>query len=322
MAFALTKKDREILFELSLNARISLTELAKRTRLSKQTASYRLNTLEKEKVILGYYAITNVYMLGMTHYRVFLKYQNMLPEKEKELMEFLQKNQKINWIAYLDGRLDLVFLIWAKNIREFEKTYDDITHRFGACIQERDFSIATKIEYLKYRFLTDKSGDSSIMFGNCFSDCKLDDLEREVLNQLNKNGRETLVELARKTGSSPKVVKTKIDKLVKKGVIIVFNVKIDHHKIGYTHRKVFLDLNDNSKEKIKKLSAYLRNQKNVIYLVKPIGSHDFEFELITASNEEFHKMIKDLRMEFAENIKSHDSITIYSEPKSGQMINF
>ena len=322
MEFALTRKDREILFELSLNARISLTELAKRTRLSKQTVSYRLTTLENQKVILGYYAITNVYMLGMTHYRVFLKYQNMLPEKEKELMDFLKKNQKINWLAYLDGRLDLVFLVWGRNIREFETVYDDITHRFGAYIQERTFSIATKIEYLKYSFLTDKNSESTIIFGDCFSDCKLDELERKVLNHLNKNGRETLVELAKKTGSSPKVVKTKIDKLVKNGIIVGFNVKIDHHKLGYTHRKVFLDLNDNSKEKIGKLSAYLRNQKSVIYLVKPIGSYDFEFELMTSSNEEFHKMVKDLRTEFAENIKSHDSIIIFSEPKSGQMVNF
>ena len=58
--FEPTKKDRDILFELSLNARATITKIAKKVKLSKQVVSYRLGLLEKNKVILGYYAITNI----------------------------------------------------------------------------------------------------------------------------------------------------------------------------------------------------------------------------------------------------------------------
>lgn len=320
--FGLSGKDREILFELSLNGRMSITELAKRTGMSKQAASYRLGLLEKNRAILGYHAITNIYMLGMTHYRVFLKYENMSPEKEQELMKHLLENPKITWVAYLDGDLDLAFLVWAKNIREFEKIYDEINHRFGAFFQEKHFSIATKIEYLKYRFLSDKKSGNSIIFGDCFAESGLDTLDRKILDRLNRNGRETLVELAQACGSSPKVIKGRIGAMAKKNIIAGFNVKIDHKKLGFTHRKVFLKLSDNSREKIEGLSAYLRGKKSTIYLVKPIGNYDFEFELMTASNEEFHDAIKELRTKFAATIKNYNTVILYAEPKSGQMAGF
>ena len=47
----LDKKDREILFHLSLNARASLSDLSRKTRLSKEVIHYRIKNLEKNGVI-------------------------------------------------------------------------------------------------------------------------------------------------------------------------------------------------------------------------------------------------------------------------------
>lgn len=321
MKYSLNNKDKKILFELSLNARISLTTLAKKTKLSKQVVAYRIKQLEQNKVILGYHAITNVYMLGKTHYRIFIKYQNMNVEKEKEFMNYLMNHRDVVWIANFDGDLDLAILVWADNIRNFEKIYDEINEKYGIYFQEKNFSIATKIEYLKYKFLVNKNNESSLIFGDCFFNIKLDRLDMEILKELNLNGRMSLVELSNKFDSSPKVIKMRLDKLVKNKIIIGFNVKINHNLIGYTHRKVLLKLNDTSNPKIRELSAYLKNNKNVIFLVKPIGEYDFEFELMTESHQEFHEIIKDFRTKFADNIKSFSSLIHYSEPKTGQLIN-
>ncbi len=318
----LSKKDKEILFELSLNARITITNLAKKVKLSKQVVSYRLTRLEKNKVIQGYYAITNAYMLGRTHYRVFIKYQNMSSKIEEEFMNYLINHPKIVWIASFDGDFDAAYLVWANNIREFEEVFDEINEKFGVYFQEKYFSIATKIEYLKYKFLAEKKDLSSLIFGDCFSNYKLDKLDRNIIKDLNQNGRITLVELANKNNTSAKIIKERMHKLEKNKIIIGYNFKINHKILGYTHRKVLLKLNNNSKEKIKQLSNFLKNNKNVIYLVKPIGDYDFEFELMTESNEEFHQIIKDLRSQFSEEIKTYNTVIHYEEPKSGQSTNF
>jgi len=318
----LSKKDKDILFELSLNARMTITQLAKKVKLSKQVVSYRLKLLKKNKAILGYYAITNVYMLGKTHYRVFIKYQNMGSEKEEEFMNYLINHSKIVWIAYFDGDLDAAYLVWADNIKEFEEVFDEINEKFGVYFQEKYFSIGTKLEYLKYKFLNNKTDSSSLIFGDCFSNYKLDDLNRNILNDLNQNGRISLVELANKYNSSAKVIKERITKLEKNKIIVGYNINLNHNLLGYTHRKILLKLNETSKQKIQQLANFLKNHKNVIYLVKPIGDFDFEFELMTESNEEFHQIIKDLRSKFEKEIKTYSTVIHYKEPKSGQSYNF
>jgi len=320
--FELKTKDKDILFELSCNARISITELAKKVKLSKQVVSYRLKLLEENNIILGYYAITNIYKLGKVHYRVFIKYQNMSTEKEKEIINDLSNDSEISWVAQFDGNLDLGFIIWAENIIEFQKKYDEINDKYANYFQEKYFTISTRIEYLKYKFFNNKKDRTSLIFGDSFDNIKLDKLDKNILNDLNKNGRITLVELANKYNSSAKVINERIKKLIKNKIIIGFNVKINHNKLGYSHRKVMLKLNNCSKKEIEKLSSYLKELKNTIFLVKPIWNYDFEFELMTKSNEEFHKIIKKLRSNFANNIKSYNTVIHYSEPKSGQSTNF
>lgn len=331
----LSSKDKDILFELSLNGRASLTELAKKVKLSKQVVSYRLAQMEKNKVIEGYHAITNAYMLGKTHYRVFLKYHNMSSEKETEFMDYLSRHNKVVWTAYFDGDLDAAFLVWAENIKEFEQVFDEICERYGKYFQEKHFSIATKIEYLRYRFLNEDKRDKrdnryrnpkdeqkSIVFGDCYSSYALDKLDKEILSSLNENGRATLVELANKYKTSAKVIMYRMQKLMKNRIILGFNVKINHNMIGFTHRKVMLKLNNISAESIRKLSAYLRMHKSVIYIVKPIGEDDIEFELMTSTNEEFHDIMREIRSRFADIIKNYRTVIHYHEPKSGQSMSF
>lgn len=59
--------DRAILAELAGNARISITELARRIGLSKTPTQSRLRRLEEAGVILGYRALFDPIRLGLDH---------------------------------------------------------------------------------------------------------------------------------------------------------------------------------------------------------------------------------------------------------------
>jgi Lrp/AsnC family transcriptional regulator, leucine-responsive regulatory protein len=315
----LNQKDREILFELSLDGRVSLTELARKVKLSKQVISYRIKQMEEKKIIKGYYAITNIYSLGKAHYRVFIKYQNMSAEVEKQLREYLLNHPRIAWILQLDGDFDLFFVVWTDNIVTFEEVHDDVMGAFGKYFQEKYFSIATRIEYLPFRFLlpTDdaRRTSTSFVFGDVFDHYKPDKLEKRILTVLNHEGRIYTSELAQRYSVSPRGVKKKIAELLKKKIIIGFNVKIDHNLLGYTYQKVLLKLNNTSRPELHRLSSFLKQKKSVIYLLKTIGTYDFEFELMTRSPEEFYTLIKELRMKFVHNIKDHSMVVMSQELK-------
>ena len=59
--------DRKILSELQRNARISITDIARRVGLSKTPVALRVKHLEESGVISGYRAILSPISLGLTH---------------------------------------------------------------------------------------------------------------------------------------------------------------------------------------------------------------------------------------------------------------
>ncbi len=316
----LASKDKAILAELGLDARQNLTALARKVRLSKQVVSYRIKQLEKMNIIRGYHAIPDVYRLGKAHFRVFVKYHQLDNDTEARLVRELSRCPEISWLTLLDGDFDLEFVVWSDNIMQFEGIYDAILARFGRYFHEKYFSIGTRVEYLPLRFLNPRAHvGHSLVFGGTYSQRNLSDQDKRILYELNRNGRISLADRAKNLRVSVPVVKNRLKELISSGVIIGFGMKIDHKRLGLTYRKVLLKLNTPAKEKIDRISGYLRRQESVIFLVKTIGAYDFEFELLTESNEEFYHFMRDFRSRFAADIKFHSNVIVHDELKYGQL---
>ena len=64
---ALDATDRKIMSELVANARLPITELARRVGLSKTPVAARIKAMEEMGLITGYRAILSPLKLGMTH---------------------------------------------------------------------------------------------------------------------------------------------------------------------------------------------------------------------------------------------------------------
>ncbi|MDI9623514.1 MAG: Lrp/AsnC family transcriptional regulator [Methanothermobacter sp.] len=62
---------------------------------------------------------------------------------------------------------------------------------------------------------------------------KIDDIDKEILHLLNKDGRMSYREISRKLGVSVGTVHNRVEKLMKNGVIKKFVPLIDHSKLGY-----------------------------------------------------------------------------------------
>lgn len=315
--YALTPRERQVLYHLSLCGRASLTELGRQVGLSKQAVSYILHRLETSGVISSYYAVIDIYRLGMTHYRVFLKLHKIKPDEEEELRRYLTEHPAISWVLYLEGEYDLFFVSWSRNIIEFQAVLDDVISRFGNFIQEKSFSVATHIEYLPYGFLLDPPPppDRVLNFGAFHSSFNPSKTDRRLLLSLNRDGRATQKNLAAQLHLSPSTVRNRIQKLQDLGIISGYNVRINFTRVGYMYQKVLLKLNDTSVDTLERLRTYLKDKPGVIYLLRTIGPYDFEFELITRSGETGYDIIKDLRLRFPHAVHSAGVTIIKGEPK-------
>jgi Lrp/AsnC family leucine-responsive transcriptional regulator len=312
------QKDREILFHLSLNGRANLAQLSKKTKLSKEVIHYRLKNLEKSGVIEGYYAVVNTYKIGKVFFRVYMKTINMTTRIEKEFIEFLKNNPKVTWVVEVDGDFDFLYVVWANDIIEFEKVYKEISDKFGKYIQEKFFSVMTNVYYFKYKYLVEREDGTFKLTGGELEYPKLDDLDFKLLSLLSNEGRLPLVEIAVRLNTNSKLIKTRMKRLEKLGIITCYNVKINHKLLGYSQRKVMLNLNDISSETIKKLISFITYHKSPIYITIAIGQYDIEFEMMESSHQDFHNLLKDLKNNFPGLIKNYYTVIFYHEPKVGQ----
>ncbi len=314
MEIKLDLKDRRIITELSLNARANISDIAKKVGLSKQVVKYRLENLEKRKIIEGYYTILNIHKLGYLYHRIFLKFQNVNQEKENEIIKFCINHKKIGWVFQLEGSWDLAVAVWAKDTIEFEEVLDEILNKFGKYFADKFMSVDTKLYHLKHKFLLNIEDLSELVLGGKIEEVKIDNLDYSIIGILTKNARKSLLKIGEELKANPKVIKYRIGNLINQKIILGFNVKLNHKLLGYTHQKIFLNLTNISDENIQKLVSYLKSLSNSIYITKAVGVADIEFELLVKSNEEFHNTMRELRYQFSDLIKNYSSFIIYYEP--------
>src|SRR3989338_9168493 len=100
-------KDRKILFELDVDARQSLAEIGKKVGLSKEVVNYRINRLMEQGIIKGFYARIDASRVGFAVFRTFLRLQDITPEKEKEMIDYIVAKKPIGWCITVQGNWDI-----------------------------------------------------------------------------------------------------------------------------------------------------------------------------------------------------------------------
>ena len=121
-------RKKKVLEELQKNARMTLSELSKKTGLSRQTVAKTINELEKKKKIWGYTAIFDPSLLGKKQF-IFLGKVDLSIDTENFIKKvtntkLIQENEEklgLKTSMYLHGESDLFALIWAKDIIEAKK---------------------------------------------------------------------------------------------------------------------------------------------------------------------------------------------------------
>jgi DNA-binding Lrp family transcriptional regulator len=134
-----------ILNELQKNARASLSELAKKTGLSRQTVAKIINDLEKSKQIWGYTAIFDPKLVGKKPF-IFLAKLDLSVNTEdflkKATSDIVQRevSEKYGFrtTMFLHGTSDMIVLIWTKDIIMAKKLYNEFRNIFREHIKDAD----------------------------------------------------------------------------------------------------------------------------------------------------------------------------------------
>ncbi len=313
----LDKLDYKIIQYLDFNARIPLTQFAKKLNLSKKSVEYRLQQLEKKGIIKGYYSVIDIFKLGYLYTRIFLTLKNITKHDKEEIIRYLQNHNKVLWLFEVQGKYDLGFVPLVKSPQELKEFILEFRSKFGHKIKSIMDTITTKLYTSEYSYLEDYKKQNMFIYEENEEKEKLDNLDTQILRLLAKDARISLVEIGVALNESPKTISYRIKQLEKKKIIQAYRIITNKSKLNLSYIKILMNLNTYTKKEYDQIRLYLLAHKNVIYLVEAIGfPFDLDFEVLVNSNQELYNLIEELRFRFPKLIGEYEIVPMIEELKT------
>lgn len=299
-------KDREILYQLDLDSRQSFARIGDQVGLSKTVVAYRVNKLIEKGIIKTFYTVIDAFKLGYISFRVYLVYQYMNQEKEKEIIDYFTSQKLTWWTISAEGRFDLALIMWVKDINDFYSFWDETLKRFRDYFLEQQFSAYIQLYSYRHSYLLDdmkKSDRTKFEITGGGSQVKIDELDFKLLRLIAPHARMPVKEIAKRLNTTVAVINYRIKKLIKDEVIQGFRSDMDLTKLGYQFFKADIDLRDYKQRG--KIINYVKTNPHLVRIDKSVGISDLELEFHVLSLEQFHDIMKDLVNKFPNVIKKY-----------------
>ena len=146
----LDETNSSILQELAVNARINIVDLAEKLKLTRDIINYRIKKLTKEGIIVQYRCYLNLDKLGIHHYKVIIRSQNLNEQEESRLRQYSLTNKKITQFLKLIGSWDIELEFETESEDELYSILTEFRKEFSHII--RDFDIIRITKNYKFNF--------------------------------------------------------------------------------------------------------------------------------------------------------------------------
>jgi DNA-binding Lrp family transcriptional regulator len=316
MVEKLDLKDRKILYELDKNARTPSSVIARKVGLTPEGVNYRIKRFEEEGIITNYQMIVNLSKLSIFQFKIFLSFQHINSERINEIIELLKKKEYIKWIVSSRGEWDLIITIETDSVESADDIKIKILSLFGDYIRKKSLSILVEAEtYNRVYLLDEKNVISSRAVMKKENLIDVDELDMKILKRLSENSRISIVDLADELKSTTRIIQYRIKQLEKQKVILGYKVALNYEKLGIKFYKCLVYLSNIKENRIKDLINYFVSNRNAIHNVQVMGDWDFEPEFEVFSEEEFEKILGEMKDKFSDIISRVDVVTIRKEYK-------
>jgi len=312
----LDKIDKKLLTYLFHNFREPITQIAKKCKISREQAEYRIKKYEESGLIKAYFALFDLFALGYTkNYILKLRVKNPNVERLSQIKD----NENILIFTRLQcyGEWDYILTISTK-----EKTsiLDFISKLYDLWKNDLlDYDIFEPIELHFFplkMFGVNKEEQNISLFETTKK--KIDDLDKKIIQEISNNARIKLVKLAEKTKQKVETINYRLKRLEKE-IIKGYRIFLDLDKIDYKLAQLVLKLNNLSSLNKGKIVSYGSNETKIHAVGVGIGKYNALFQIIYESPAELIEEINKIKKQFSENLVEYELIHIEKELSSKTM---
>ena len=305
-------KDRKILYELELDSRRSLDEIAKKAGLSKQTLHYRIQRLVDEGVIAGFITAIDAAKLGYVDHEVWMQLNELDEEKKKKgFIDFLIAHENVMRVASCEGKFDIAISVLAENLVRFNAIFRAMLGKFPGCVEDYHVSVSYGLaDYPRTHLIGDGKDRKPALAGGEPKRPGLDHGDVKILSALSKNARVPMVELAESAGVSPNTVRQKITRLEREGVIQRYTIVLQHSKIGLRNYEVLASVQNLTEEDEKGIEGFCRMNAYVTSMHKTVGRWDLDIAFDAVDSAHFQEFLTGFRSRFSNVIREFEYVPI------------
>jgi len=142
--YKLKKNDFEVLQELAVDARISVSDIADKHYLSNAQVRYSIKTLERSGVIQAYKPLIDVSKAGYRWHIILLQLNYCSENEKKQFIEYLKNLEQVFYIVKGVGNWSLMVEFHTKEIDEFNQLQDTINAKYEKLISTESVMQVTK----------------------------------------------------------------------------------------------------------------------------------------------------------------------------------
>jgi len=304
--------DRKILSELDKNCRIPNSLLAKKVSKSREAVKYRIQQLRKRGILTGFITAINPNKLGYYLFKVYLKLENIQEERER-FFAALEKKKEIYWLGISDGAFDCVFAILAKSIPGYYRQINNLLSEWEHLIISKILGTMVDTKQYNKKFFLNETGGEYVTFGGDVVQSTIDELDYHILTILANDARIPLTQLARNVSSTIEIVRGRIKKLEKQGVILGYRIAVDFTRLDLEFFKLFVYFRKISAEDERALAEWLRTHPKSLYYIRSLAPWEIEPEFVVENYNEFNAIVNDLRKRFPHVIRNYEHLIMKYE---------
>ena len=307
--------DLGILEVIAQNARISDAGIGRALRISEDAVRYRLDAMERSKLIRNYQLFIDSRVLGFTRYHLLIALQ---PGKRsiKGIGEKVSQQPFVMWVNSFVGQYDLQVIIDAADAHHLNQICQKL---FKACQGRiRDYIVLTCLHDLEFTNLNptfekglkfERKADASFAdiltkrsfpAGPKFKQFQPNRLEIQILRVLAEDPRMALVDIGRRLDCDRQTVRSRVRGLIKAGVITNIGAVVDTARMGYVTYYLLIRLDHRASEVA--LGETFHKLKNIFYAGRVIGDYDLIVYLNARTPQELASSMATLRGVIGNNI--------------------
>ena len=304
------------MYQLDIDCRQSDSEIGKKAGLSKQTVGYRIKRLIEEDYITRFATVIDAYKLGFSKYKLFISVENAKKEIFSQLIEFLKKHKKTEWIATCSGKWDIIAGYIIKDVYEFEEAVKQLDERFSKYISKRETEITIGVPHWRKEYILDNKEPFPVVFqGGKKEYFQIDNIDEEIIKSLVNNARMPITDIAKRLNLTPRIIDYRIKNLKKNKIILMSRISLNLNKINWIYCKAILKFKNLTEIKYQQFFQYCNYLKNLTYIINAIGSWDVELDFEIKDFNTFYQIMFDIRDKFSDIIKDYDFVIVMNEDK-------